>query len=351
MSNALEEPIQGWISARHVQHLVASGDNTGLPIDLLLEEAGLSRKDFANVDDHVSVAALERLLEVSAHYFSDPILGLHVAQEIQPATFGLLGYIAQACPRFSDVLAAVTRYNGLLSDIGDASISFAPGAVHLQWECLAGGPLFRRHVSEYILGAFVVLTRLLIPEQKSLFSAIHFRHEAPTQTRLLLDYQTFFQCPVYFSAPRSAVVMPASILKIALRHGDAFMKEMLERHALQQLEQRSKEHSIEEAVCQLMLAMLHDRLPDKEQIAAQLGMSSRSLHRKLQKAGTTYSELLDRVRLKVAYEHLDAEKTPLTEVAEALGFSTRQAFMRWFKGQTGETTTSYRERQQTPITE
>ncbi len=332
----------GWISARHVQHIVTSGESVGLPMSRLLQEAGLARSAFADVDGQVPVSFMESLLAVSARHYADPLLGLHLAQQVQPATFGAIGYIAQACPRFSDVLAVVTRFNGLLSDIGNASVTFAPGTVSVHWDCLAGGPLFRRHASEYVLGAFVTLARLLMPEHKALVTSVRFRHEAPSDARLLRKYLAIFQCPVYFGEAQSSVVMPAEVLRTTMRHGDAFMKDMLERHALQQLAERHDEQSLADTVRHLIAGMLHEHLPDKERVAAQLGISGRSLHRRLQEAGTSYRALLDEVRLALAQERLATTADGLADIADLLGFSTRQAFIRWFREQTGSTPGDYR---------
>lgn len=338
----VDDASSNWISARHVQHIVTSGESIGLPMSRLLQEAGLTRAAFADVDGQVPISYVEQLLTVSARHYDDPLIGLHLAQQVQPATFGAIGFIAQACPRFADVLAVITRFNGLLSDIGKVSVTFAPGTVAAHWECAAGGPLFRRHANEYVLGAFVTLGRLLLPNHATVFSAIYFQHDAPSDPKLLHKYLNFFQCPVYFGESQSSVVMPADVLRTPMRHGDAFMKDLLERHALQQLKQRQQEPSLADTVKHLIAGMLHEYVPDKERIAAQLGISGRSLHRRLQLAGTSYRELLDEVRLDIAKTHLLDNNDSLADVADLLRFSTHQAFIRWFREHTGSTPGDFR---------
>src|SRR3546814_17622906 len=86
-----------------------------------------------------------------------------LAADIQPATFGVLGYISQSCATFSDVLDAVSSYRGLLSNIGANAIQYEPGSVMLNWRCLAGSTVFPRQASEYVTGVLVSLLRLLLP--------------------------------------------------------------------------------------------------------------------------------------------------------------------------------------------
>jgi AraC-like DNA-binding protein len=335
-----------WISARHLQHFIANAEKAGVDIDLLLEDAGVVRARLSDPDYPVPVAAVELMLSTITREYAEPLVGLRLARDIQPATFGPLGYIAQACTTFADVLEVVTRYSGLLSNIGKSSVVHAPDATEVRWECTAGGRIFRRQATEYVLGSFVTLARLLMPERQDMPRAVTFTHPGPDSPRHARGYVSFFKCPVYFGRPASAVVIPALALKARLRHGDAFIKSLLERHAATMLKQRTTDSSLGDEVSHLVKAMILDGVPTKDMVAAQLGMSGRSLHRKLEDAGTSYREILDRVRLEIASERLKFAADSTTEISGSLGFSTRQAFLRWFKQRTGETPGEFRTKNQ-----
>lgn len=331
-----------WISARHLQHFISQAEAAHVDIGQLLEDAGLNRERLADPDYPVPVPAIELMLSAVTREHNQPLLGLRLAHDIQPATFGPLGYIAQACPTFGDVLDMVVRYNGLLSNIGNSSVVHTPGNVEVRWECVAGGRVFRQQATEYVLGAFVVLARLLLPGRRDLPQAVNFSHHPPASAAHMREYVSFFRCPVYFGQAVSSTVLPTAALKVRLRHGDAFMREMLERHAANVLKQRTQPSSIPDEVKHLIRAMIIDGAPGKDAIAAQLGMSGRSLHRKLQDAGTSYQELLDGVRLEIACERLRETENTSAEIADCLGFSTPQAFLRWFKQCSGQTPSEYR---------
>src|SRR3546814_20688284 len=74
------------------------------------------------------------MLEAVADRYRDPLMGLHLAGAIQPATFGAIGYLMQTCTSFVDVFKVATRYNGLLGNIGKTSLRHRPGAVQVCWE-------------------------------------------------------------------------------------------------------------------------------------------------------------------------------------------------------------------------
>jgi AraC-like DNA-binding protein len=333
---------------RHLQRMAASGAAAGLGVEGLLAQAGLGPEQLSHVDGMVPLAAVEIMLAALQRHYGDPLLGLHGANEIQPNTLGALGHILQACSTFGDILDVVVRYNGMLSNIGHVSVSHAPGLVQLHWACLAGSPLFRRHASEYVIGTVAVLTRLLAPGAASLPTAVHFSHARPDNAERVREYFDFFRCPVLFDQPSASITFPATLLQVRLPYGDAVLKDLLEQHARNLLIQRGQAASIEDDVRRLVKALVLQGASSKEAVAEQLGISARSLHRRLQEVGTSYRDIVDATRLSQACEQLSSSDAPVGDIADRLGFSSRQAFMRWFRQQLGITPSQYRHTQKAP---
>lgn len=328
---------EGWISMRHVKHLAQRARAAGIAIDQLLALAGLDDERVADGNVNVPLQTLERLLAALA-----TPAGLSLANQIQPATLGALGFILQACTTFADMLEVVQRYNGMLSNIGHSSVQHLPGLVRLQWECLAGSALLRRHASDYVSGTFVVVARLLAPHTELLPVAVHLAHPRPDDPAQVREYFQFFRCPVHFDKPVSAVIFPASLLSVRLPSGDAVLKDLLEQHVSLQLQQRNQRMSLADDVRRLLSSLILEGHPTKEAVAHHLGSSPRSLHRRLQDSGTNYRALLDTVRLDLAQQQLRTTTASSAVIAERLGFRSRQAFMRWFRQQTRLTPGEFR---------
>lgn len=336
----------GWVSVRHLQHLLAQGEAAGLPRAELLGAAGLPASALADADGLVPLAALEALIAALPPRFADPLLGQQLAGRVQPPTLGAIGLLFQSCATLRDALETVVRYNGLLSNIGETELGFGPGTVEVRWHCRAGSPVFRRFASEYVLGLLATLARLLVPARQALsLQAVHFPHPPPAAAAKQRAYFEFFGAPVHFDQAVAALVVPTSALGLRLQHGDALLRDILERHAQQLLQQRGQAGAPVTAVRQLIAALLVNGLPAKDSVAAQLGMSGRSLHRHLQAAGTSFQQLLDDVRLELARDKLRASDAPLAVVADALGFSSHQAFLRWFKQHSGQTPGDFRQQE------
>lgn len=327
---------------RNVQRLAHCARAAGIAVDPLLALAGLDEDRLANGDATVPLHTLEGLLAALAPEFQDAPAGLYLARQIQPASLGALGFLLQACTSFADMLDVMQRYNGMLSNIGHASVQHLPGRVALCWECQAGSALLRRHTSDYITGTIRVVTRLLAPATEPLPLAVHLTHSRPTDPERVREYFDFFRCPVHFDKPVSAVIFPARLLSVRLPGGDRVLKEMLEQHSRNLLQQRTQPASPVDDVRRLLVALLPEGLPSREAVAQQLGTSVRSLHRQLHEAGTGFRDLLDQVRLEQARQHLQTTSLPSADIAERLGFRSRQAFLRWFRQHTGHTPGDFR---------
>lgn len=342
MPKFVSNPALGWVSARHLQHVVARAEAAGVSMDALLAEGGLDKARLADADAAIPLSALEAMLSAITGRYDDPLMGLHLASDVQPATYGAIGYIMQACTTLADALDVVTRYNGLLSNIGRSSLVHTPGFVHLQWECSVGSPMLRRQVTEYVFGSFLGLVRLLLPEHTDLLRAVHFAHPRPASPELAREYFSHFRCPVHFDKPVSELIIASAMLKARLHHGDAFLKDVLDRHAQSILRQREQQASLPDQVRHLVGAMIIDGVPTKDMVAQQLGLSGRSLHRKLEELGTGYREILDEVRLHIAQSRLRDTAESVSAIAEYLGFRSHQAFLRWYKQSTGRTPGEHR---------
>lgn len=78
--------------------------------------------------------------------------------------------------------------------------------------------------------------------------------------------------------------------------------------------------------------------------AAAMGISARTLQRRLQELGTSFRAELDVTRIQEAQRRMLHSAAPLTEIAMDLGFSSLQNFSRQFRRVVGETPSAWRQR-------
>jgi AraC-like DNA-binding protein len=92
-----------------------------------------------------------------------------------------------------------------------------------------------------------------------------------------------------------------------------------------------------------LLARAPSRIPDPSTAARDLGMSERSLRRRLAAESTSYRDLVRAILETHADHMLRDPKRSIQETAHALGFADAATFHRAFKRWTGRTPKEYRE--------
>ena len=92
----------------------------------------------------------------------------------------------------------------------------------------------------------------------------------------------------------------------------------------------------------LVATSLSEGIPALSDIARELGMSGRTLQRRLRERGLSYQTLVDESRRQLAMRLLRQTDFALIEVAFMTGFSGQSAFTRAFKRWAGQTPRSFR---------
>ncbi len=88
---------------------------------------------------------------------------------------------------------------------------------------------------------------------------------------------------------------------------------------------------VADQVKNLLRLVLKQQTPSSEMIAEMLGMSSRTLQRKLDEEGTRYKDLLNELRLELALYYLKNTDLSLDSIAYQLGYAEASSFYRSFK--------------------
>jgi len=119
--------------------------------------------------------------------------------------------------------------------------------------------------------------------------------------------------------------------------GDSRLLQILTAHADDLL---AEKHSVS-GLQNMVVSQLVDLLPSGESraaaVARRLGMSTRSFTRHLADEGTTFGEILERLRLHLATGYLADNRMSSQQIAWSLGYSDPSAFTHAYKRWTGTT--------------
>jgi AraC-like DNA-binding protein len=153
---------------------------------------------------------------------------------------------------------------------------------------------------------------------------------------------TFAPVPVSFGQTYFGFKFPARYLDVPLRTADSHLHDVIRQYAEAVL---AEIHPLQHASARVraeIIKALSDGNATVVSVAKQLHMSERTMARRLDEEGTTFRELLDEIRHRLALRHVAAQALELNEIAFLLGFSQVTAFHRAFKRWTGKTPLEYR---------
>jgi AraC-like DNA-binding protein len=156
----------------------------------------------------------------------------------------------------------------------------------------------------------------------------------------LKPYRKFYRAPLQFDMDRNAIVFPSRWMNHKIPGADALLRRHLEREA-DELHMLRQVNIISDTRRLLHTSMMTGKCTIND-IAGQLCMHERTLHRRLREAGTSFQLELDAVRFEVARQLLAGSAMPITSIAETLNYSGASAFNRAFRRWAGFTPARWR---------
>ena len=158
-----------------------------------------------------------------------------------------------------------------------------------------------------------------------------------------LDVQGAFGVPVEVGAPDNALLLDVDRLNSPLPRAWQPFARFFEREVAETVDELDIQPQMRTRVQRVVIEELPlgtDGLLDR--VSRSLGMSTRTLQRRLALEGTSYRELFGALRLELAQQALTSPSHSIGEVALALGFQDPSAFVRAFRVWTGVTPGAWR---------
>jgi len=169
---------------------------------------------------------------------------------------------------------------------------------------------------------------------------VSFKHPAPASTTA---HEAYFGCPVYFEAEMDGLSVSSGALSSPNRLGDDGITRFLLKHLDAELQILDADRGLEEMVQSAIARSLSEGAPKMPDIARRLGMSERTLHRRLAEEGLSFQKIAVDAKRELATGLLSQSGYSIAEIAFLTGFSEQSAFNRAFKRWAGQTPAAYRE--------
>ena len=197
-----------------------------------------------------------------------------------------------------------------------------------------------RHAMEYLLMGVVKALRHAVGSSFSLGEA-HFRHH---RAGPLNEAERAFGCPVYFGRSEDRIVFPSSALWTAPRFANRSIAEEIEKFSAALGSRIAEGTTVSERAEQAMRALLASGVRAKsESVGRRLGMSTRTLQRRLTEEGTNFRALRDAVLWEAVEVLLSNPSLKIEAIGLSIGFSDAAAFSSAYRRFKGYSPTRFRE--------
>lgn len=274
---------------------------------------------------------LAQLLHETARDIDMPHLGMELAVRQGSRLMGPLRNLAHTADTLGEGLSAVLSYLHLHSAAIRFSLALSTDGARGQLvfeNNLAAGLALPQLVEKSLLHGCLLVREMT--DNACQPKAVLLRHAPLSQVAL---YRRYFNCPVLFGQADNAVVLDAQDLARPCVHADpglhAIIRFYLDNHA-----DGDSPSSLRVQMLQQMHALLPRHRCSLEQVAPALGMSVRTLQRRLKDAGMDFEDELDRMRRDLAEQLLLHSALSVAHVAHELGYrcaaSFSRAHQRWF---------------------
>jgi AraC-like DNA-binding protein len=269
----------------------------------------------------------------------DPALGLKAGERMCLGAAGVLEFAMHSANSVRDSVTVATRYSRLFSDGFAPSLEVDEGLAVIRLDHKLRAP---RVIRDFTLSTwFQTHMRVQLAEAPEL--ECWFAYPAPDD---LSEHQRVFgACKLKFDARCDGFAFDVQFLDRQLASADALLHAVHCEHLETLVAGLPDQPNLAIRVHQLVAGELRRGRPTAQGVARALHMSQRTLVRRLEAEGTSFSAELDELRRQLALRFVSTPNLPLSEITNLLGFSHVQAFHRAFKRWTGQTPIQYRESQ------
>jgi AraC-like DNA-binding protein len=327
------------ISVGVVRGLVEFVERVGVSSAQLLCAAGLPPDRLDGDDTRLPRAEVYRLIDQAIELSGDPALGLHWGETIGEGTFAPISPLIAHASTLRQALDSLAQFHGLLSEQASYELVEHGECLTVRSRPLPGeSARLQRFVVEMTVLGFRRLVRFF--DLRARHERVSLAYAAPSYRT---EYERLFDPHLSFGQPFSGITFQREVMDAPAPHKDVDVHKALLAVAERRLLRITQRTPYALRVREALVREASPHRADMENVARTLGLSARSLRRRLANEDKSYGEVANEARAIIAKHLLRDRQKTIQETAYEMGFSDTSTFHRAFKSWTGMTPRAYRE--------
>ena len=287
------------------------------------------------LDETVPVARLNEAHHRLATLTGDEFVSWRFGYRFELDTLGVLGYLWKHSATLEDMIEHHVNFLGLLMDVVSATFDPVAGGRKIEWTPVAlweqqdRVAVQREH--EAAVGFFCKAIQVMTGEAiKPKAIALQRSRPAPYPA----SFGKYIDL-VRFEQEKHAITFHDRDLKRPLVSYNPHVLKTLKSYAAELLTTLQTAQDLPTQVEQSLIRGFSGTFLQIHEVAEEFNMSARNLQRKLSEAGTSFRDILNRVKLNLAQVYLKDSALSVSEVAFILGYAELPAFIRFFRRHKG----------------
>lgn len=326
--------------------------NHGYDVDEVLQAVGLDFNPLLPGYQHISSVPTKVYSRLYRHLMillQDEAFGMMMPDRAPPGTFRMMCLFIIQCRTLKQALARSAEFFDYCDRFRSRNPRTRVPVTELREQGLTqvrfNNPNLPADLEHFAADASVMFMMYrffswLVGQNLPLHS-VHFISE---EHSVLDQYEPLFGAPIRLGKRENCLLLPRDALNLPVVQTETTLHEFL-KTAPYPLISRSPivgGSALKEKVMALFNSEFGHDLPSAQALAEKLNMSARTMHRHLQREGTSYQALKDEFRREAALSYLHRPELRISTIAVLMGFQDSGAFHRSFKKWTGLSPGQYR---------
>jgi len=314
------------------------GELHGIDPNRFAEQVGLASIDLPDTKTRLPSSLLDRAFAKAAELIPDPAFALRAAECWHPSHLGALGYAWLSSDSLRTALRRMTRFNQIIGQRMFSRCADEPDGLRFTYDHGRGDTPVGHLMADFDLSIVMSMCRTNYGADLAPI-VVTLRRPTPVDPS---PYPAFFACPIQFGATCDTILLSRHAADKLLPTSNRELAATFDAILTKQLLELGRGNLVARCATWLLQELTSGE-PSEAELARALGMSNRTLQRKLGELGQSYRGILEKTRYELALRYLEDAGKTVTDITFLLGFSEQSAFTRAFKRWSGKSPTSYRE--------
>lgn len=303
----------------------------GVTPQALLEGTGIPISALIKPHLRVGYESMDKAVHNLMTAVNDPLLSIEYGKKLTISKHGVLGYAAQSSQTLKDAAKLMIQFLNTRSGGGEElEIVENDESVILRFHSK------HKNLNDQVATFHMICTFVSI---ETIARWLVGKAAEDIPTKINIAYSGDLEIPDGLLSPGLSINFDCMFNELScpvqyFNEPLLYSNPTLEKAAQEECEAELAKLRLDSDIASLVRLEIREssgRLPGIDQIAERLSMSSRTLKRRLQEAGTTYQKIKDDEQCRKAMSLLESTQDTIERIAEQLGYSDASNFTKAFK--------------------